>query len=85
MNNIELCVIGRTTPAFTSHLNSIRRISGLKVVKRRNKPFYDVRGSLDSDAAFRAMCNELSFLITNCEAEIEITDKTLQERIVTVL
>ena len=49
MSNIEICVIGRKTPDFTSHLAEIRHISGLKVLKRRNKPFYDITGSLDHD------------------------------------
>lgn len=81
MNNIEICVIGRKTPDFTSHLAEIRHISGLKVLKRRNKPFYDITGSVSNAADFALMGRALSYLIANCGAELEINDKDLQARI----
>ena len=81
MSSIDICVIGRKTPDFTNHLAEIRHISGLKVLKRRNKPFYDITGSLDNAADFAAMGRALSYLIANCGAELEIKDKDLQARI----
>ena len=42
MKNIRVCVIGRKTKDFIAEINSIRKIEGIKVLKRRNKPFYDI-------------------------------------------
>ena len=85
MMNIEICVIGRKTPDFTEQLAIIRRIEGLNVLKRRNKPFYDITGCVKNDADFSAMSETLSSLITNCGAELEIKDKILQDKIFKLL
>jgi len=85
MNNIELCVIGRKSADFTAHLAVIRQINGLKVLKRRNKPFYDVSGTLNDEPLFLRMCGELSYLMNNCDAQIEIQDEQLRDKIVKLL
>lgn len=85
MTNIEICVIGRKTHDFTEHLAAIRHIEGLKVLKRRNKPFYDITGAVKSDDDFALMGQALSYLIMNCGAELEINDKALQDRIFKII
>lgn len=85
MTNIDICVIGRKTPDFTQQLTIIRNIDGLKVLKRRNKPFYDITGYVKDDADFALMGKTLSSLITDCGAELEINDKQLQERVFSLL
>ena len=81
MSNIDICVIGRKTQDFTAHLTIIRHISGLKVVKRRNKPFYDITGELTSKQDFAAMAEALQYMLNHCEAELDIKDKDLQRAI----
>ncbi len=85
MTSINICVIGRKTKDFTDQLAIIRQIDGLKVLKRRNKPFYDITGSVKDDTDFALMGKSLSSLITNCGAELEINDKQLQDRIFRIL
>lgn len=85
MTTIDICVIGRKTKDFTEQLTIIRHIDGLKVLKRRNKPFYDITGAVESDTDFALMGKTLSNLITNCGAELEISDKQLQDRIIRML
>ncbi len=85
MNSIDICVIGRKTPDFVEQLAIIRHIDGLKVLKRRNKPFYDITGIVKDDTDFALMGRTLSNLITNCGAELEISDKQLQDRIIRML
>ena len=85
MSSIDICVIGRKTPDFTEQLSIIRHIDGLKVLKRRNKPFYDITGVVNDDADFALMGKTLSYLITNCGAELEINDKQLQDRVIRML
>lgn len=85
MTTIDICVIGRKTKDFTDQLAIIRHIDGLKVLKRRNKPFYDITGSVKDDTDFALMGKSLSSLITNCGAELEINDKQLQDRIFRIL
>jgi hypothetical protein len=82
MKNIRVCVIGRKTKDFIAEINSIRKIEGIKVLKRRNKPFYDIAGELNTDDDFNLLCKHLHYLIMNCEAEIEVEDKDLQNVIV---
>lgn len=79
MNNINICVSGCKTKDFTAHLAIIRGISGLKVMKRRNKPFYDITGAVATETDFRTMEDALSYLLTYCEAEIEINDPALRD------
>ena len=81
MNNIDICVIGRKTADFTEHLTVIRKIEGLKVVKRRNKPFYDIRGDITNNNDLSAMAKALQYMLNNCEAEIEIKDDNLRQTI----
>ena len=81
MNNIDICVIGRKTQDFTEHLTIIRHIDGLKVVKRRNKPFYDITGEITSKQDFAAMAEALQYMLNHCEAELDIKDKDLQRAI----
>ena len=81
MNNIDICVIGRKTPDFIAHLTIIRHIGGLKVVKRRNKPFYDITGEITSNQDFAAMAEALQYMLNHCEAELDIKDKDLQRAI----
>lgn len=78
MNNINICVSGCKTDDFTAHLGIIRKIGGLKVLKRRNKPFYDITGAVATEQDFKQMEQELSYLLTYCEAEIEINDPALR-------
>ena len=85
MNNIDICVIGRKTPDFTEHLTIIRHISGLKVIKRRNKPFYDITGEIASNADFNTMAEALQYMLTHCEAELDIKDKDLQRAILEII
>ena len=85
MTDIEVCVIGRKTQDFTAHIAAIRRIEGLKVLKRRNKPFYDITGAVKSDDDFALMGRELSYLIMNCGAELEINNKALQDKIFRII
>ena len=79
--NIHICVIGCKTKDFTAHLADIRQIDGLKVLKRRNKPFYDITGDIQSEQAFNVMSAALSYLMTHCEAELEINDAALRDRL----
>ena len=85
MTNIQICVIGRKTQDFTSQITAIRKIDGLKVLKRRNKPFYDITGNVSNNADFARMGQALSYLIANCDAELEINDKELQDKIDSIL
>lgn len=81
MNNIDICVIGRKTDDFTAQLTVIRHISGLRVVKRRNKPFYDIKGEVANQQDINTMAGALQYLLTHCEAELDIKDKDLQQAI----
>ena len=85
MSNIDICVIGRRTPDFTEHLTIIRHISGLKVVKRRNKPFYDITGEITSKQDFAVMAEALQYMLNHCEAELDIKDKDLQRAILEII
>ena len=85
MTTIDICVIGRKTKDFTDQLAIIRHIDGLTVLKRRNKPFYDITGTVKDDADFALMGKSLSSLITDCGAELEINDKQLQDRVFRML
>ena len=79
MNNIDICVIGRKTPDFTEQLTIIRGISGLKVVKRRNKPFYDITGAVTNDNDLSAMADAIKYMLVHCGAELEIKDDGLRQ------
>ena len=81
MSNIDICLIGRRTKDFTEHLTIIRGINGLRVVKRRNKPFYDITGEITSKQDFAAMAEALQYMLNHCEAELDIKDKDLQRAI----
>ena len=81
MNNIDICVIGRKTADFTAHLTVIRSKEGLKVVKRRNKPFYDITGDITNKSDLTAMAEALQYMLNHCEAEIEIKDDSLRQTI----
>lgn len=85
MNNIDICVIGRKTNDFTAQLTVIKHIGGLKVVKRRNKPFYDIKGSIDNQQDLHTMAEALQYLLTHCEAELDIKDKDLQQAILNLV
>lgn len=85
MLKIEMCVIGFKNKDFTNRLTDIRKIKGLKVLKRRNKPFYDISGAIETDADFAAMGAALSYLLTHCNAELEINDDDLREKILTII
>lgn len=85
MNNIDICVIGRKTDDFTAQLTVIKRISGLKVVKRRNKPFYDIKGNVANQQDLHAMAEALQYLLNHCEAELDIKDKDLQQAILNLV
>lgn len=79
MNNISICIIGRKTKDFTEHLTVIRKIEGLKVLKRRNKPFYDITGDINGDDNIATMREALEYMLNNCGAEIEIKDAELRQ------
>ena len=81
MSNIDICVIGRRTPDFTEHLTIIRGISGLKVVKRRNKPFYDITGDITNKADLAAMAEAIKYMLVHCGAELEIKDDELRQTV----
>lgn len=81
MNNINICVSGCRTDDFTAHLGVIRKISGLKVLKRRNKPFYDITGAVATEQDFQRMEQELSYLLTYCDAELVINDPALRDMV----
>lgn len=81
MADIRLCVIGRNTNEFSIQIKSIRQIQGIKVQKRRNKPFYDVSGNV-GPADIEVMTAALARLLTNCGAELEIEDKELEQKII---
>lgn len=85
MTKIEICVIGFKTKEFVEHLTAIRQIDGLKVLKRRNKPFYDITGQLTTEGQFKTMGAELRYLFNNCDAQLEINDNALRERIFDIL
>ena len=85
MNNIDICVIGRKTADFTAHLTVIRKIEGLKVVKRRNKPFYDITGDITNNNDLTAMAAALQYMLNHCEAELDIKDKDLQRAILEII
>lgn len=74
-----MCIIGRKTPDFTEHLTIIRKIDGIKVVKRRNKPFYDITGNISKQEDITAMAETIKYLLNNCEAELNIKDEQLQQ------
>ena len=71
---INICIICRKTSEFIDHLAVLRGIDGIKVLKRRNKPFYDITGTIGSESDFRLIGQTLSYLITNCGAELVIDD-----------
>lgn len=79
MSYIDMCIIGRRTPDFTAHLTIIRKINGLKVMKRRNKPFYDITGNVSKQEDIAAMAEAIKYLLNNCEAELDIKDEHLRQ------
>ena len=79
MNNISICVICRKSKELTEQLTTIRRIEGLKVLKQRNKPFYDITGSIAADSDLTTMRQTLEYLLNNCGAQIEIKDDELRQ------
>ena len=81
MNNIDICVIGRRTKDFTEHLTIIRGINGLRVVKRRNKPFYDITGDITNRVDLNTMAEALQYMLNHCEAELEIKDEALRQTV----
>ena len=78
--NIEMCVIGRKSKQFEEQLIAIKKIQGVKVLKRRNKPFYDIKGCVD-DNSLNAMAEPLSTLISDCGAVLEIGNSDLRQEI----
>lgn len=85
MSMIDMCIIGRKTPDFTEHLMIIRKIEGLKVTKRRNKPFYDITGEVTKQDDITAMAEAIKYMLNHCEAELDIKDKQLQEKILDLI
>ena len=79
MNNISICVICRKSKALTDQLTVIRSISGIKVLKRRNKPFYDITGSIAADSDLATMRQTLEYLLNHGGAQIEIQDDELRQ------
>lgn len=79
MNNIDICVICRKSKDLTNNLTVIRNIEGLKVLKRRNKPFYDITGSIAADSDLATMRQALEYLLNHCGAQIEINDDKLRQ------
>ena len=79
MSNIEMCIVGRRTPDFTTQLTTIRKIEGLKVVKRRNKPFYDITGYINKQDDLKTMVDAIKYMLVNCEAELDIKDEHLRQ------
>ena len=79
MNNISICVICRKSKELTDNLTTIKSIEGLKVLKRRNKPFYDITGSIAADSDLTTMRQTLEYLLNNCGAQIEIKDDELRQ------
>lgn len=85
MTNINICVISWKSKELTAHLANIRRIQGLKVLKRRNKPFYDITGELATQQDYNKMIAALSNILTDCGAEIEIKDEALRDKVFAVV
>ena len=81
MANINICVIGWKSKELTTYLAAIRNIQGLKVLKRRNKPFYDITGDLATQQDYNRMIEALSNILSECGAEIEINDDDLRAKI----
>lgn len=79
--DINICLIGCKSKDFIEHLAIIRHIDGIKVLKRRKKPFYDITGVIDSEETFLKLGNVLSYLITECEAELAIDNDDLRHKI----
>ncbi len=79
MNNISICVICRKSKELTDNLTVIKGIEGLKVLKRRNKPFYDITGSIAADSDLNTMRQTLKDLLNHCGAQIEIQDEELRQ------
>ena len=85
MTNINICVISWKSKELTAHLANIRRIQGLKVLKRLNKPFYDITGELATQQDYNKMIVALSNILTDCGAEIEIKDEALRDKVFAVV
>ena len=81
MNNIDICVICRKSKELTEQLAVIRNIEGLKVLKQRNKPFYDITGKITSKQDFAAMAEALQYMLNHCEAELDIKDEGLRQTV----
>lgn len=81
---IKFCVIGSSSRAFTAHITSIRKIEGVKVIKRRNKPFYDVSGNIDA-AAFKDVGISLALLMDECGAQLEIPDEQTKTELLAII
>ena len=81
MSNINICVIGWKSKELTAYLGNIRHIEGLKVLKRRNKPFYDITGELTSQQDYNKMIAALNSILCECGAEIEIIDDELRDKV----
>ena len=81
MSNINICVISWKSKELTAYLGNIRQISGLKVLKRRNKPFYDITGELSSQQDYNRMIEALNNSLCECGAESEIDDDNLRDKI----
>lgn len=79
MNNINICIICRKSKDLTDNLTTIKRIDGLKVLKRRNKPFYDITGNITRSDDIATMRQALIYLLNHCEAQIEIKDDELRQ------
>ncbi len=84
ITNIEICVIGRKSKQFEEQLTQIKKIKGVKVLKRRNKPFYDIKGSVN-DSDFAAMGEPLSALVSDCEAVLEIGNSELRQNVLRMI
>ncbi len=84
ITNIEICVIGRKSKQFEEQLTAIKKIQGVRVLKRRNKPFYDIKGSVD-DNSFAAMGEPLSALVSDCEAVLEISNSELRQSVLRMI
>lgn len=85
MSNINICVISWKSKELTAYLANIRGIQGLKVLKRRNKPFYDITGELATQQDYNTMIAALSNILNECGAEIEIKDNELRDKIFAVV
>jgi hypothetical protein len=82
---IQICVICSNDKQFIRYLTTIRKIAGVKVLKRRSKPFYDITGELTQENDFLKLGTALAKMLDECQAQIAIPDPELKQKMLSFI